>query len=76
MGRDKLLLEVGGVPLLRRVYDALSDRCAEIVVVGWGGATSRLEGVRRVPDERPRRQIARQEPSVSNDERPRDPMPS
>ena len=53
MGRDKLLLEVGGIPLLRRVYDALSARCAEIVVVGWGGSTSRLEGARRVPDERP-----------------------
>jgi molybdenum cofactor guanylyltransferase len=53
MGRDKLLLEVGGVPLLRRVYSALSARCAEIVVVGGGGATVRLEGVRRVPDERP-----------------------
>ena len=50
MGRDKLLLEVGGVPLLRRVYGALSARCAEIIVVGGGGG---LEGVRRVPDERP-----------------------
>jgi molybdenum cofactor guanylyltransferase len=53
MGRDKLLLEVGGVPLLRRAYEALSARCAEIVVVGGGGATVPLEGVRRVPDERP-----------------------
>jgi molybdopterin-guanine dinucleotide biosynthesis protein A len=53
MGRDKLLLEVGGVPLLRRVCDALSDRCAEIVVVGGSGGTAQLEGVRRVPDERP-----------------------
>jgi molybdenum cofactor guanylyltransferase len=50
MGRDKLLLEVGGVPLLRRVYDALSGRCAEIILVGGGDA--RLEGVRQVPDER------------------------
>jgi molybdenum cofactor guanylyltransferase len=53
MGRDKLLLEVGEVPLLRRVCDALSGRCAEIVVAGGGGATVRLEGVRRIPDERP-----------------------
>lgn len=50
MGRDKLLLEVGGVPLLRRVHDALSGRCAEIILVGGGDA--RLEGVRQVPDER------------------------
>jgi len=53
MGRDKLLLEVGGVPLLRRVYDSLSALCAEIAVVGGGGAAARLEGVRRVLDERP-----------------------
>jgi molybdopterin-guanine dinucleotide biosynthesis protein A len=53
MGRDKLLLEVGGVPLLRRVCDALSDRCAEIVVVGRGGEVAHLEGIRRVLDERP-----------------------
>ena len=52
MGREKLLLEVGGVPLLRRVYDALSARCEEIVVVGGGAATLRLVGARRVPDER------------------------
>jgi len=50
MGRDKLVLEVGGVPLLRRVRDALLARCAEVIVVG-GGAV-RLEGVRRIPDER------------------------
>jgi molybdopterin-guanine dinucleotide biosynthesis protein A len=52
MGRDKLLLEVGGLPLLCRVCGALSTRCAEIVVVGEGGAGARLEGVRRVLDER------------------------
>jgi molybdenum cofactor guanylyltransferase len=50
MGRDKLLLEVGGVPLLRRVYDALAGPCAEIIVVG--GDRARLEGVRRISDER------------------------
>ena len=52
MGRDKLLLEVGGEPLLRRVCDALSTRCAEIIVVGGGGDSVRLERVRRVSDER------------------------
>jgi molybdopterin-guanine dinucleotide biosynthesis protein A len=51
MGRDKLRLEVDGVPLLRRVYDALSARCTEIVVVGEGGAWP--EGVRQILDERP-----------------------
>jgi molybdopterin-guanine dinucleotide biosynthesis protein A len=52
MGRDKLLLEVGGVPLLRRVHDALSARCAEIIVVGSGGKSARLGEIRRIPDER------------------------
>ena len=51
MGRDKLVLEVGGVPLLRRVRDALSARCAEVIVVG-GESAAELEGVRRIPDER------------------------
>ena len=50
MGRDKLVVEVGGVPLLRRVGDALSARCAEIIVVG--GEAARFEGVRRVSDGR------------------------
>jgi molybdopterin-guanine dinucleotide biosynthesis protein A len=50
MGRDKLVLEVGGVPLLHRVGDALSARCAEIIVVG--GDAPRLEGARWIPDER------------------------
>jgi molybdenum cofactor guanylyltransferase len=52
MGRDKLLLEVGGQPMLRRVCDALSTRCAEIIVVGGGGGSARLGGIRRVSDER------------------------
>jgi molybdenum cofactor guanylyltransferase len=50
MGRDKLLLEVGGVPLLRRVHAALEGRCAEMILVGGGPAW--LEGVRHVRDER------------------------
>jgi len=53
MGRDKLLLEVGGVPLLRRVQNALSARCAEIIVVGGREDAVQLEDVRRVYDERP-----------------------
>jgi molybdopterin-guanine dinucleotide biosynthesis protein A len=52
MGRDKLSLEVGGVPLLRRVREALSARCAEIVVVGGGGDSVRLGEIRRISDER------------------------
>ena len=52
MGRDKLPLEIGGVPLLRRVCDVLSARCAEIVVVGGGGDSVRLGGIRRISDER------------------------
>jgi molybdenum cofactor guanylyltransferase len=50
MGRDKLLLEVGGMPLLHRVHDVLAGRCAEVILVGGGPA--RLEGVRQVRDER------------------------
>jgi molybdopterin-guanine dinucleotide biosynthesis protein A len=56
MGRDKLLLEVGGAPLLRRVRNALSARCAEIIVVGSGEDSARLGELRRVSDERPERQ--------------------
>ena len=52
MGRDKLMLEVGGVPLLLRVGDALSARCAEIIVVGGGGDAVQFEGVRRISDVR------------------------
>ncbi len=51
MGRDKLSLEVNGVPLLQRVYEALSARCTEVVVVGGSGV--RPEGARRISDERP-----------------------
>jgi molybdopterin-guanine dinucleotide biosynthesis protein A len=52
MGRDKLLLEVDGVPLLRRVCDVISARCAEVIVVGSGGESARLGEIRRIPDER------------------------
>ncbi len=57
MGRDKLLLEVGGVPLLRRVHDALSVRCDEILLAGARGHPqlrgALLEEIRRVSDLRP-----------------------
>jgi molybdenum cofactor guanylyltransferase len=50
MGRDKLLLEVGGVSLLRRVQDAISALCEDVILVGRSAAP--LEGVRLIPDER------------------------
>ncbi|HEX2182643.1 MAG TPA: molybdenum cofactor guanylyltransferase [Rubrobacteraceae bacterium] len=50
MGRDKLTLEVGGVPLIRRVHAALSASCEDVILVGRN--TSPLEGVRLVPDKR------------------------
>jgi molybdenum cofactor guanylyltransferase len=54
MGRDKLSLEVGGVPLIRRVHDVISAQCEDVILVG--GNTAPLEGVRLVPDERAGRQ--------------------
>ena len=54
MGRDKLPLEVGGVPLIRRVYDVLLSRCDEIIIVGPEDVPG-IEGVRLAPDLRPGR---------------------
>ena len=51
MGRDKLSLEVGGVPLIQRAHDALRGRCQEVFVVGGGGI--RLHGATQVGGERP-----------------------
>jgi molybdenum cofactor guanylyltransferase len=51
MGRDKLSLEVDGVPLIQRVHDALRGQCQEVLVVGGGGI--RLQGARHVGGERP-----------------------
>ncbi|HEY6690187.1 MAG TPA: molybdenum cofactor guanylyltransferase [Rubrobacter sp.] len=51
MGREKLSLEVEGVPLIERVRAALTDCCREVLVVGGGGV--RLEGVRYIAGERP-----------------------
>lgn len=33
MGRDKLALTVGGVPLIQRSYSALANRCEEVLIV-------------------------------------------
>lgn len=52
MGRDKLLLEVDGGPLIQRAATALSARCDEVMVVGSGGRCLPAS-VRRVCDERP-----------------------
>jgi molybdopterin-guanine dinucleotide biosynthesis protein A len=54
MGTDKLSLEIGGMPLIRRVHAALAVRCEEILVVG--GERVDLEYARRVAGERPGRQ--------------------
>jgi len=53
MGREKLSLEVEGMPLIQRVRDALAGRCQEVLVVG--DDTIRLAGVWYVSGERPGR---------------------
>jgi len=50
MGTDKLSLEVGGLPLIRRVYASLAAGCREILVVGKQGV--HLPGARRITGER------------------------
>jgi len=50
MGRDKLLLEVGGATLVGRVAAALSSRCEEVILTGGGPAPP---GARAVGDDRP-----------------------
>ena len=52
MGRDKLPLTVGGVPILRRVHEALAEACDEVVAVvsGEGSPESLPEGVRVARD--------------------------
>jgi molybdopterin-guanine dinucleotide biosynthesis protein A len=54
MGREKLSIEIGGLPLIERVNNALSASCHEVLVVGGGG--SQLEGARYVANERPGKQ--------------------
>ena len=51
MGREKLSLDVEGVPLIERVRDVLTGCCQEVLVVGDVGV--RLEGVRYITGERP-----------------------
>lgn len=46
MGREKLMLEVGGIPLLVRVRAALAPSCQEILMVGDGPEVSGLRKVR------------------------------
>lgn len=58
MGRDKLELPVGGLPLIHRVYSALEGGCEEILVVASGDWEQRaLHGLktRTVSDLRPGR---------------------
>ena len=50
MGRDKLLLRVGGETLLERVSSALSARCEEVILAGRGAAPP---GVLAIDDSRP-----------------------
>ena len=50
MGRDKLLLDVGGATLVERVAGALSARCGEVILAGPGPAP---QDVRAVDDGRP-----------------------
>lgn len=53
MGRDKMLLEVGGRTLPRRVAEVLFSCCEEVLVVG--GPAGLVPGAGRAPDERPGR---------------------
>lgn len=54
MGEDKLRLRIGGIPLWRRVYEALYPGCDEVLAVGVAGELAGLEapGLRRVEDRR------------------------
>ncbi len=54
MGEDKLLLEVGGLALVERVYQALAATCSEVLVVGRESLP--FGGVRFVRDRRPGRE--------------------
>jgi molybdopterin-guanine dinucleotide biosynthesis protein A len=54
MGREKLSIEVGGLPLIAHVKNALTGSCREVLVVGDGSI--RLRGVRHVANERPGKQ--------------------
>ena len=55
MGLDKARLEVGGVPLIKRVHGALTLHCEEVIVVG-PESTAEIVGARSVSDLRPGRE--------------------
>lgn len=59
MGTDKAFLDVGGVPMIQRVVDALRSVCAEVLVVAKLPDAYRHLAVRVVPDD-----DARQAPLV------------
>ncbi len=50
MGRDKALLEIGGVPLLVRTARLLEPLVAAVTVIGWAERYAAL-GLRVVPDD-------------------------
>ncbi|MBX6762722.1 MAG: molybdenum cofactor guanylyltransferase [Rubrobacteraceae bacterium] len=54
MGEDKLLLEVGGLTLVERVYRVLQAACEEVLVVGRDSVP--IAGVRFARDLRPGRE--------------------
>ncbi len=43
MGRDKALIPVGGVPMLRRAADAVAAVCAEVLIIGDQAGREELE---------------------------------
>ena len=55
MGRDKRFVEVGGVPLIRRVVEAVVTIAGEVLIVARPGdaALDGMPGVRVVRDRRP-----------------------
>jgi molybdopterin-guanine dinucleotide biosynthesis protein A len=55
MGRDKLRLEVGGEPILHRVWRSLAAVCEEVIVVGPREELD-LPGARHAQDLRPGRE--------------------
>jgi molybdopterin-guanine dinucleotide biosynthesis protein A len=55
MGRDKAFLEVGGVPLVRHVIEALRPVCGDVLVVTKTPSRYASLGVRVVADADPRR---------------------
>lgn len=54
MGRDKAFLDVGGVPMIRRVLDALASVCAEVLIVTKTPQAYEHLGVRVAHDDDPR----------------------